>query len=842
MRLAAFRGEGLLWGAGTLLFMALIFGGGGAEAPFFNGLLDAGGALLLCATVAGHFTGRPLPVSATAPVILLAAVLLLIAAQLVPLPPAWGNALPGREAAAAAFALSDDPGRWRPLSLDPEATRRFAAALLLPAGLFLAIIRAGPHGRIVMVRIIVAGALISFLVAAIQLALGLPVGLYPYGPPGAGVPTGLFANPNHLAQLMLAALVASGLLIRSSNSQRRRPTLNRNWVLLPIFMGGAIVTQSRAAILLLIPAVLAATLIAIGHRRLGRVAGVSALAIGIAAVIAILIPGGLERGAELQMELSAGGRLTNLPDLLFTLGQFWPWGSGFGTFVPVFQANENLDLMGNLIVNHAHNDLIELLIEGGLPAALLLAAATLAIAVRLWRLVSGGHSGDLGGPLTGLAIIAVGLLHSLVDYPLRMPAIAAVSAVALALFAAPVEAVESGSRMVRTRHSRGIWAIFLLVGALIGLQAVRMGLGQAAVRAKDGPLAASVRPQNGWGLALLAERQLEQGRAALAAQTSRAALGRTPLAVVALRTLARAEDKLHGPGSGEQAWQAASLLGWRDRQVQVWAALRALSNGQADIFAMRADALMRTGDPDELMTRFIRQAAVEPRIRRALIARLAIDPPWRTRFFQAEKPPTGEALRGVVAVLNDLGGQSPPTRQDLRDAIAGLIAAGRIADAIALDRRYIRRIPDAGSLLDDGGFELADSDYQTRATPFDWAIDPRSAEIDRSGGQRRIAVFANGSPDPALRRFIALSAGRYRLQFALSGPADAGASLQFAAICATSGAPLGASPPAQAGENGQAVAFDFEVPAGCGLVLFTMRRLQAASSDALIDDVRLERI
>jgi hypothetical protein len=254
--------------------------------------------------------------------------------------------------------------------------------------------------------------------------------------------------------------------------------------------------------------------------------------------------------------------------------------------------------------------------------------------------------------------------------------------------------------------------------------------------------------------------------------------------------------------------------------------------------------LLRTGDPDELMTRFVREAVVQPRIRRAFIARLTTNPPWRVRFFQAEKPPTGQALDGVVAVLEDLAQtDAPPTRQELRDAILGLIAAGRPDEAVALDRRFIRRNPDPGSLLDDGGFELDDSDYQARATPFDWAIDPRSAEVDRSGGQRRIAVSATGSPDPALQRFVALPTGRYRLQFAVSGPPDTGPSLRFAAECTGSGGMLGNSPQTSlASENWQTRGFDFNVPAGCGLLKLTLGRVRPGSSVALIDDIRLLRI
>jgi hypothetical protein len=388
-----------------------------------------------------------------------------------------------------------------------------------------------------------------------------------------------------------------------------------------------------------------------------------------------------------------------------------------------------------------------------------------------------------------------------------------------------------------------IWAVLLVAAVAIGVQTIGLGLGQAAVRAKDGAKAAAIRPQNGWGLALLAERQFEQGRGVEAIATSRAAIKRTPLAVVAVRTLARSEDKLHGSAAGERAWQAASLLGWRDKQVQVWAAFRALANGQPDIFAMRADALLRTGDPDELMTRFIRQAVAEPRIRRAFIARLATNPPWRARFFHAEVPPRGRALQGVVAVLNDLGkAQDRPARQELRDAVLGLIKERRFAEAAKLDRRYVRRSPDPDSLIDDGGFELRESDYQLRATPFDWSIDRRSAEIEQVEGRRYAVIFAaSGSPDPALRRLLALPTGSYRLDFVVTGPADAGSTIGFAAGCAATGATIGKSSNLPLPAKGRHErAFEFTVPAGCGLVELTLRRIRAGQSDAFVDDVRLQ--
>ena len=429
-----------IWSAAALLLASILVGGGGAEAPLQNGLLQAGGAVLLCVMTARHLTGEPLSPAATAPVAFLVAILLLILVQLTPLPPGWWTSLSGRDSAATIYALVDAKGAWHPLSLDPEATRSFAAALLLPAGLFVAAVNADHKGRLLLAKTVVIGALLSLMLAVGQVAMGRAGALFPYGPPGAAVPTGLFANPNHQAQLMLAALVMSGVIVHFAGDpprrhRRERPPLHPAWLLLPLFLAGAVMTQSRAGLILLLPALIVAVLSAARRRGLARLLGLSMVAIAALVSAMALFSDGLARGMEIQQDLSAGGRITSFPDVLYTLEQFWPWGSGFGTFVPVFKANENLDLMGDLYLNHAHNDLLELLIEGGLPMAILLAAALVGVAVRFWRLARG--SAEPVTALAGLAILLLALLHSLVDYPLRMESIAAVAAIALAFFLAP---------------------------------------------------------------------------------------------------------------------------------------------------------------------------------------------------------------------------------------------------------------------------------------------------------------------------------------------------------------------------------------------------------------------
>ena len=461
-RPATWRIDFLTLGVAALLLLAAVFGGGGAEAPLRSGWLEAGGALLLTACAATHFASKPLSTEAAVPVWLVAATLALIAFQLVPLPPAIWTSLPGRQNAITVAELIGGGSNWRPLSLDPEATRRTASALLLPVAILIATLQTRHRGLLVISRAIVLGALLSALFGAYQIATGAQENLY--GQPFPGIASGFFANPNHQAEFMLLGLVATGLLIRVEQPQIRIRRwqgdlrFHLGWLLFPIFAVMTVATQSRAGSILLVPALVASTVIAVNRRGAIRLFAVLvAAALGGLAIYA-MIPGSVASTMRLQSALMGDGRIISLPDILYTLGQYWPWGSGFGTFIPVFQANENLDLVLAARLNHAHNDYLEILVEAGLPGAVLIGLAALALGWRLWRLIRRTvRTTDPGPALAGFSMLALLLIHSLVDYPARMASIAAVAAAALGLCFSPAQKDDTppAPRPSRRRRQKG---------------------------------------------------------------------------------------------------------------------------------------------------------------------------------------------------------------------------------------------------------------------------------------------------------------------------------------------------------------------------------------------------
>jgi O-antigen ligase len=112
-----------------------------------------------------------------------------------------------------------------------------------------------------------------------------------------------------------------------------------------------------------------------------------------------------------------------------------PLGSGLGTFRQVFGALD-VDAPGDTIVNHAHDDYLELWLEAGWPFLAVAGAFALLFGwttVRMWR--AGGIADD-PWPHAAWASLVLVLLHSALDYPLRTTAIQACFGLLLALLMA----------------------------------------------------------------------------------------------------------------------------------------------------------------------------------------------------------------------------------------------------------------------------------------------------------------------------------------------------------------------------------------------------------------------
>jgi O-antigen ligase len=317
------------------------------------------------------------------------------------------------------------------VSLDPEATEAALWSLLPATAIYLAALSLPPRGRKLLLAMVLALALANILMGMAQLSGGVGSPLRFYRPTNFDQAVGFFANRNHMASLLAMclpiALVWTGSAAVDRLGGRAVPpvlvVVGAGFVVLLVV--GIALTGSRAGVLLGLFAALGALPLALGrgrHRGARRLL-VAALGIGVMLVVQMSLFGALHRAGGVARD---DGRVEYTLQTLQAAKNYAPLGSGLGTFRRAYQPYEAHP--GRYIVNHAHNDYAELLLEGGLPALLLVLAGLGIWSAQGMRLMRAGirreQFGDSFGALAVTAWLAgsVALLHSAMDFPLRTTA------------------------------------------------------------------------------------------------------------------------------------------------------------------------------------------------------------------------------------------------------------------------------------------------------------------------------------------------------------------------------------------------------------------------------------
>lgn len=356
--------------------------------------------------------------------------------QLVPLPFSVWTMLPGRGDVAvglAAAGVAPAAGAW---TLAPLATERILWSALVPAGVFMS--AAALHGsqRRTMVGVALAFAAISAIFGLWQIMEGAGSALYLYRITNEGEAVGFFANRNHLAGLLAAALpVAAGMLADRLRQHRHGMRDLPVWLLTALIVllaVSATATHSRAGFGLLMISVVASVAVLLRARPQGPWAGARTWLRVSAVVAGVLIVQFTLYGLLVRLEADPLDRYrwTLAVNTLKAAEPARGTGLGLGTFVHAYDeiGDESADI--EPYVNHAHDDYVELWLEGGLPAAALVVAALIVIGWQLHRNLRRAREGHgKGGSDRGLrlgaalALLLIGL-HSIVDYPLRTLTIA----------------------------------------------------------------------------------------------------------------------------------------------------------------------------------------------------------------------------------------------------------------------------------------------------------------------------------------------------------------------------------------------------------------------------------
>jgi O-antigen ligase len=331
---------------------------------------------------------------------------------------------------------------WLPVSLDPAATWRGLLALIPAVSIFLAMLSLERQQRRVVILLSVVFAVASLPLDLLQMMgdTDSPLRFYAITNPDRAV--GLFANANHHAAFLYCALpfaVSWAIGFMSNHDHGRAigmPALLAAVIAVIIALA---LTHSRAGLALGFIAGLCclALIWRDRHTRSRRklvLYGLGANFIGLLVAFQfgfVALANKIENADTIEIirwpvaTVTSQAALANMP-----------FGSGFGTFVPVYEMHAPRTMLRGYYVNHAHDDWLELWLTGGVPA-LVIALAFLTwflwSSMQVWRRHPPDAIRDPAFARAASIVIALLLLHSIVDYPLRSAAIEVLFAAACTL-------------------------------------------------------------------------------------------------------------------------------------------------------------------------------------------------------------------------------------------------------------------------------------------------------------------------------------------------------------------------------------------------------------------------
>lgn len=434
--------RGWLWFAVLVAALALL-GGSARPDPVQNVVLRPLAALLLIPALirlrAADLGGLRVPLA------LVGAMVLWMTVQIVPLPPSLWQALPGRDLVAGLDRLAGIEGGWRPIALAPFRALDSLLAMLVPVSALLLALAARVRSRTILLAIAGLGAGNAIL-AILQVLGGTRGPFHLYALTNRGAATGLFANENHAAVFAaIVLLVLARLAVPASPEPSAQPFQSlpdrARLALLPLYLLvvlGVLISGSRAGLACAVLAMLAGGLMVWTGRgarhRPARGSNRRALALAAAGSLGIVIlvsafvfVGRAPAAADLLADRSIEDiRWSLWPVLADMLRDHWLAGTGFGAFDAAYRIYEPTALLLPAYVNQAHNDWAQLVIEGGLPAALCLFGLLAWVGTAVLALARRAGLRLDAAVIFWTTWLVILMAASLVDYPLRTPTFQAV--------------------------------------------------------------------------------------------------------------------------------------------------------------------------------------------------------------------------------------------------------------------------------------------------------------------------------------------------------------------------------------------------------------------------------
>jgi len=269
-----------------------------------------------------------------------------------------------------------------------------------------------------------------------------------------------------------------------------------------IMVGAIVCSMSRGGVAALVGGIILAVIMR-GVPKVRRVARLDLI------IVPLLLVGGLilwigikpleSRLAMGSSDLTSDGRLVMWKNLMSLAWRFPVFGSGNGTLQYVEPLTRAKDIEGYnaaVDIDHAHNDYLEGLVEGGI-LRLGLMLAVVALLFLYGRQAMRRHETRTPGRLAfgALAGIAAVALHSFVDFGLSTPAVTCLATVTAAYLASMARSDPSDPLTARSKNAviislRG-WGGIVAAVAFVFVGLILLRAGSVAAKVNEFRLAAA---------------------------------------------------------------------------------------------------------------------------------------------------------------------------------------------------------------------------------------------------------------------------------------------------------------------------------------------------------------
>jgi len=348
---------------------------------------------------------------------------------LLPLPDSLLKNVSGRELYSELNGWVDSlqgAGGAQSLSLIPTFTEKSLLVLLLPLAVFIGV-KCLPFNKVKTLLIIFLWiAALEAILSLLQYPNGAEsifyLGMERVGHSGQGT----YFNRDHFAALMEMSLPFAIALLAynfSSSGRANKSVFNTSvifFTLTLLLLMAAIFTKSRSGVALVLLGVFLSTIAFSGHIGGKQTAGFSVVMTGLFLGIGTsigLIP---VLNRFIAADPLKDARKEIFETTFVGIQQFWPFGSGSGTFPQIYRSFQSVDRTG--FVNHVHNDYLELLFEVGIFAVIGFAVYVALYIYQLWKLRLRRWSKEKFIQVAAGVGIFLVLLHSLTDFNLHVVA------------------------------------------------------------------------------------------------------------------------------------------------------------------------------------------------------------------------------------------------------------------------------------------------------------------------------------------------------------------------------------------------------------------------------------